>query len=131
MQINNIETSKIVNKPWGRELWLVYENSPYALKILEVNAGARLSMQYHEKKEESALCLSGSGELIAENIETGEMETHAIIVNNYYSIKPGQKHRIIAITDLRLLEVSTPHLEDVVRIEDDSNRPSGHLTHEH
>lgn len=126
--IQHCETAKVVEKPWGRERWLVHEGAPYAMKILEVRAGCRLSLQYHRHKQESSYCLEGRGTLVVENLTSGVLEEQPISKGDYYTILPKQIHRVIAITDLALLEVSTPHLDDVVRIEDDTGRIDQSLT---
>ncbi|MBI4238810.1 MAG: ectoine synthase [Deltaproteobacteria bacterium] len=123
--------AKVVCKPWGRELWLVHESPHYAMKILEVQAGKRLSLQYHREKVETSYVLSGRGRLILEDLQSQTLQTLEIGPQDYYSVVPPQRHRLEAVTDLRLLEVSTPHLDDVVRIEDDHQRPDGHIASEH
>lgn len=126
--IQDANTALTVEKPWGRERWLVHEGAPYAMKILEVRAGQRLSLQYHRLKQESSYCLSGRGTLVIENPTSGVLEERPLSPHDYYTILPKQIHRVIAITDLALLEVSTPHLNDVVRIEDDTGRIDQSLT---
>jgi mannose-6-phosphate isomerase len=129
--ITHEQEMKIVQKPWGRELWMAHGDFPYAFKILEVKAGQRLSLQYHEKKRESAYCLSGEGTLTLENLQTGVMELLRVVPGALYHVVPNQKHRLEAVTDLRIIEVSTPELDDVVRIADDHHRPDGHIEDEH
>ena len=106
---------KIVDKPWGRELWLAHTDK-YAGKILEVNKGAQLSIQYHEKKMESMYILSGKM-----LITNGKNET-VMNEGDCVKIEPGQVHRIKALEDVRVIEVSSPELDDVVRLEDDYGR---------
>ena len=110
---------KIINKPWGSEsIWA--HTKDYVGKILFINKGHRLSKQYHEKKEETILVKSGTlslevGEEKVEYIELGPGEA--------YHISPGTVHRFCALsTDVVLIEVSTPELGDVVRLQDDYNR---------
>lgn len=102
---------RIVEKPWGRELWWAVTPA-YVAKILEVKAGQRLSLQYHKEKLESMYFAGGSGEFIL-----GE-EKLAIKPGLAVTIEPGTIHRIIAESDVTVFEVSTPQVEDVVRIED-------------
>ncbi|MBM3308741.1 MAG: cupin domain-containing protein [Candidatus Altiarchaeales archaeon] len=108
---------KVVVKPWGRELWLVVEKE-YAGKILEVKKGKRLSLQYHEVKKESMYVLSGHGEFTVggDVFELKEGDNVTITIN------PREVHRVKALSDLRIIEISTPHLDDVVRVEDDYRR---------
>jgi quercetin dioxygenase-like cupin family protein len=107
-------------KPWGHEmLWIV---SPrYAAKILHVEAGHRLSLQYHQWKEETLLVVRGRMALELESPQ-GEMERHEALPGQWFHILPGRKHRLQALETCDVLEVSTPELEDVVRIQDDYAR---------
>lgn len=125
------DAAKVVKKPWGCERWLVHELPHYAAKILEVTAGKRLSLQLHEHKVETSYVLSGTATLELENPVTHVLESHVLTPGMFYTVHPPQKHRLTAITDLRIYEVSTPHLQDVVRLEDDAGRPSGHVPDEH
>ena len=112
-----------VSKPWGYELiWAKTER--YAGKVLHIDAGKRLSLQYHEEKEETIYVLSGVLKLhIAAKVgdtptimELGEGEA--------FHIPPGLIHRFEATDDVDLLETSTTELDDVVRLEDDFDRAS-------
>ncbi len=110
-----------VEKPWGYELiWALTEN--YAGKLLAVNAGQQLSLQFHRQKDESWYLLRGLAEL--ELAAAGEKTTTSEIVRPgaAFRIRPGTVHRIRAVEDVLMLEVSTPHLDDVVRLEDDYGR---------
>jgi len=109
--------SNVQEKLWGWELWLVYIRNKYALKVLHVNQGERLSLQRHEKKEESWFVLMGHPEL-----RIGD-ETFRAEPGDRNHIPTGTIHRISAPEDdVEILEVSTPELWDVVRIEDDYGR---------
>src|SRR5438876_129797 len=112
-----LQTPKIVEKPWGREIWYAH-TANYAGKVLEVRAGKRLSLQKHMIKEETLYLLSGKV-LLTYGDHTYEWEP-----GQFIHIPTGTVHRFEAIEDAVLLEVSTPHLEDVVRIEDDFGRDS-------
>ncbi len=120
---------KIVKKPWGEEQWMCL-NEFYCYKRLLINKGHKTSFQYHEKKIETNYINSGQAEVWLEN-ESGEIVKSTQSAGYYFSVKPRQKHRIIALTDLELLEVSTPEVDDVVRIADDTNRPDGKIESEH
>jgi mannose-6-phosphate isomerase len=111
---------KIVEKPWGRELWLAHTDK-YALKIIEVKKGTRSSLQYHVKKHEHIYIDSGIVQVEREN-DQGHMETLVLRPGDVIENQPGRKHRTMAIEDARLIEVSTPELDDVVRLEDDYKR---------
>ena len=106
-----------VDKPWGYELRFA-RTDRYAGKVLFIRAGAQLSLQYHETKDEAFYVQSGTLELVLgkeQSVETlGAGEARRIV--------PGTVHRFRAVTDTLLFEVSTPELEDVVRLEDDYGR---------
>jgi len=111
---------KIVEKPWGRELWIAHSNE-YALKIIEFKQGSRSSLQYHVKKHEHVYVDVGKLQVEWEN-DQGEMEVLILQPGDVIENKPGRKHRVTALEDVRLIEVSTPELDDVVRVEDDYHR---------
>jgi mannose-6-phosphate isomerase len=111
---------KLVEKPWGREIW-VAQTDQYALKIIELNKGSRSSLQYHVKKHEHVYLDSGSLEMERENDE-GQMETLRLKPGDVVENKPGRRHRVAALENCRIIEVSTPELDDVVRLEDDYHR---------
>jgi len=111
---------KIVPKPWGREVWIAHTDK-YAMKIIEIKKGTRSSLQYHVKKHEHIYVDSGLMQVEWEN-DQGEMEILILAPGEVIENKPGRKHRMTAIEDLRLLEVSTPELDDVVRLADDYRR---------
>ena len=109
-----------VEKPWGYELvWA--ETDRYVGKILHVRAGCRLSLQYHQVKDETMLLQSGEIELLLED-DQGELVARRLQAGVSVHIPPGRKHRLTAITDADVIEVSTPELDDVVRISDDHGR---------
>jgi mannose-6-phosphate isomerase len=109
-----------VEKPWGYELiWAKTES--YVGKILHVNQGHKLSLQYHRQKVETMLVYSGKMILVFEN-ESGVLEDIVMNAGEAHHIPVGRKHRIIALEDTDVFEVSTPQLDDVVRIEDGYGR---------
>lgn len=113
---------KRVEKPWGYELHWVPENTPYLGKVLHINAGARLSMQVHDKKQESWFIVNGRGAVIWENSQ-GVLEETELQPGVGYSTQVGQKHRLKGITDCDIIEVSTPEAGTTWRLEDDYARP--------
>jgi NDP-sugar pyrophosphorylase family protein/mannose-6-phosphate isomerase-like protein (cupin superfamily) len=121
--------SKIVYKPWGKEEWLEL-NEFYCYKRIYINAGHKTSFQYHTEKHETNYIISGTAEIWLENGE-GVVNKSVMTAGSYFNVAPPRKHRVIALTDLILQEVSTPHVDDVVRIEDDTNRPDGKIASEH
>jgi mannose-6-phosphate isomerase-like protein (cupin superfamily) len=117
---NEGSTVKIVEKPWGREIWVAHTDR-YALKIIELRKGTRSSLQYHVKKHEHIYVDAGVLEMQWEN-EQGALETRTLKPGDVIENKPGHRHRAIAVEDVRIIEVSTPELDDVVRLEDDYKR---------
>lgn len=113
---------KRVEKPWGYELIFTPEDLPYTGKIMHLNTGTRQSLQIHDKKVETYYLGSGRGGVIIENSK-GEMEEIEFETGKGYTTKVGQKHRIFAITDCDIWEVSTPETGTTYRLEDDYKRP--------
>lgn len=104
---------EIVEKPWGREIiWARTEK--YVGKILEIKKSHALSKQYHVVKDETVMILEGSMEL-----QIGDpAKSFVLFANDSRRIHPNTIHRMVALEDCRILEVSTPELDDVVRLED-------------
>ena len=111
---------QIVEKPWGREQWVAH-NHDYALKIIEFHAGARSSLQYHVHKHEHIYVDQGRLGMELEQ-EGGTMAALELGPGDVVEVVPGRKHRVTALEDVRLFEVSTPQLDDVIRVEDDYAR---------
>jgi mannose-6-phosphate isomerase-like protein (cupin superfamily) len=116
-------TTRIVKKPWGHEeIWA--ETESYVGKVLVINPGHRLSRQYHAQKEETFRVLSGF--LTLEIGQGSEMTTLELRAGDSYHCPPGTIHRMICsdkeYESVKVLEVSTNHLDDVVRLEDDYKR---------
>jgi mannose-6-phosphate isomerase len=120
---------KIVHKPWGKEIWLEL-NDKYCYKTIYINKGYKTSYQYHNIKMETNYLLKGEAEIWLEN-EEGIVEKKLMFEGEHYTILPKRKHRLIAITDIIIQEVSTPEVDDVIRLEDDANRPNGKIDTEH
>jgi mannose-6-phosphate isomerase len=111
-----IHTARVVEKPWGREE-IFAETASYVGKILSIHRGEALSLQYHERKEETLRVLDGELELVS-GPAVDRLQTQHLREGAVFHVAPGELHRMVAITDCRLLEVSTNHLDDVVRLED-------------
>jgi mannose-6-phosphate isomerase len=104
-----------VEKPWGYELvWA--ETARYVGKILHIRAGQRLSRQFHVKKDETFLV--ESGEMDLEVGQGADLQVIRMRTRDTFHCAPGTIHRMVAVTDVDVLEVSTPELDDVVRLED-------------
>ncbi len=120
---------KIVSKPWGKEEWLEL-NDRYCYKRIYISAGYKTSFQYHIKKRETNYIIDGRAEIWLEN-DDGIIEKQEMGPGQYFNVVPPKKHRVVALTDLILQEVSTPEVDDVIRIEDDTSRPDGRIESEH
>lgn len=128
-----------VEKPWGHELWINGQHPCYALKEIFIKAGTKTSLQYHNFKQETNVLFEGTAKLhykanmqIPDDLVKAE-DTATVEINPVSSVDvmPRTLHRLEAMTDILLYETSTPHLDDVVRIQDDSKRPDGRLEKEH
>jgi mannose-6-phosphate isomerase len=114
------EGVKFVEKPWGHEL--IWANTPlYVGKVLHIKAGQALSVQYHEQKDETIHVLSG--EMIYRIGDTrggggGDLKEISLKAGESFRNEPGTVHQMEAVTDCDVLEASTPHLDDVVRLKD-------------
>jgi len=120
---------KVVHKPWGKEEWLAL-NKFYCYKRIYINAGYKTSFQYHEFKHETNYIIKGEAEVWLENDE-GVIVKKMMKAGDFFDVVPPKKHRVIAITDIILQEVSTPHVDDVFRINDEFNRTDGKIESEH
>jgi mannose-6-phosphate isomerase len=106
----------VVDKPWGHELiWA--KTDRYVGKILHIKAGEALSLQYHRIKDETIMVLSGRMQLVY-FAEGEEPKSRDLAPREPFHVRPGLRHRMIAIEDTDVLEVSTTELDDVVRLED-------------
>ncbi len=106
-----------VDKPWGHELIFAVTDR-YAGKLLVVNAGESLSLQFHKVKDEAWYVLEGRAQLELGAAGEGVLNTEVVAAGASFHFPPGTVHRLRAIEDTTILEVSTPELEDVVRLED-------------
>jgi mannose-6-phosphate isomerase len=110
-----------VDKPWGHELiWSLTDR--YCGKILCVRAGESLSLQFHREKDESWYVIDGRAELELGAAGQSMLNSEIVAAGSAFHFPPGTVHRVRAIEDTRILEVSTPEIEDVVRLEDSYGR---------
>jgi mannose-6-phosphate isomerase len=110
-----------VEKPWGYELiWALTDD--YCGKILFVEAGHSLSLQFHRVKDEAWLIHSGRAKIEMGNPGDKIPNTEVVGPGAAFRMRPGTIHRVTAVEDTTIIEVSTPHLEDVVRLEDNYGR---------
>jgi len=118
--MNTLRETRRVEKPWGHEeIWA--ETDTYVAKVLVILQGHRLSLQHHQVKEETVRVASGTMDLELED-SAGRMVTHRLGPGQARHIPPLRRHRMTAVTDCEVYEVSTPHLKDVVRHVDDYGR---------
>jgi mannose-6-phosphate isomerase len=109
-----------VDKPWGYEIrWAITER--YLGKLLHVNAGHSLSLQYHVQKDEAIYVVSGALDLVLED-DGGELQTHRLAPGMSARIRPGRRHRFVAVDDVDIFEVSSPEIDDIVRLDDEYGR---------
>jgi mannose-6-phosphate isomerase-like protein (cupin superfamily) len=126
-----------VLKPWGYEVWINGEKPTYALKKIFLKKNYKTSLQFHKKKIETNYLFKGTALLhcgLNDPRNKKSLEKVKIVKiskNSIINVKPYAIHRIEAKTNIVLYEVSTPHLNDVVRILDDTNRKDGRINSEH
>ena len=116
LDINPEDLPIRVEKPWGYEIWYAWTDQ-YVGKIIHVNKGGRLSLQYHELKDETSYLMSGKL-LLVRGPSVDQLTETVIEAGHQWRNMPGQIHTIEGIEDADVLEVSTPHLEDVIRLDD-------------
>jgi mannose-6-phosphate isomerase-like protein (cupin superfamily) len=110
-----------VEKPWGHELiWAKAEQ--YAGKMLFIRAGQALSLQFHREKDESWYVLEGRAELQLGEAGQAVLAEEVVGPGAAFRFRPGTVHRVRALEDTTILEVSTPELDDIVRLEDEYGR---------
>lgn len=115
-----MSTPNKVVKPWGFELLWAYTDR-YAGKILHIDPGHRLSLQYHNNKDETLYLLDGRMRLDLED-DGGALVQHFVEPGESFRVPAGRRHRIHALEKCQVLEASTPELDDVVRIQDEYGR---------
>ena len=128
------KSAKVVNKPWGREVWINYrkgenigdEEKQYVMKKLYIIKNTKTSFQYHKKKTETNFLVEGKVEAWFE-AKPGFIEKKILKAGSIWSIPPKIKHRIITLEDVILLEASSPEVDDVIRIQDDTLRGNGRI----
>ena len=121
MSVTHIKNSQKTDKPWGYEvLWACPESGAYVAKIMSIESGKRMSLQYHNKKEETVYIMAGV--LRVWESENDE-EYDDLPPGSIYHVKPKQVHRFgSSSSPVTLMEVSTNYLEDVIRLKDDYER---------
>ena len=107
-------------KPWGKEIWFAHTEK-YAGKILHITKGHRYSLQYHEKKQETQYIYSGKVKLTYGTDQTA-LQEKILNPGDKIDVTPYTIHRLEALEDSEVFEVSTPELDDVVKLHDDYGR---------
>ncbi len=110
-----------VKKPWGFEIIFTEPDLPYAAKVLFIQAGKRLSLQYHDQKTETHVLISGQVELTT-GATKADLNTVPMVSNHGYTVRPNTVHRLTAKTDSVIFETSTPQVGTTYRLEDDYSR---------
>ena len=114
-EFGNVEDNR-VEKPWGYELrWAITDR--YAGKVLHIKKGEALSLQYHERKDEYQYVMKGAVDMEIGGVD-GVLATRRMRAGDTLHITPGTRHRLTAVEDTDIFEVSTPEVDDVVRLED-------------
>ncbi len=120
-QYKTVPYSKKINKPWGFEIKFSPPGFAHTGKVLYIEEGKRFSFQYHDEKEEVLFLFSGQAKIWIENSE-GEIEKKPMKPKEGYLIKKNQKHRVEAVSDCYIFEVSGIEKGTTFRIEDDYQR---------
>lgn len=111
-----------VKKPWGKEVHLTPQGLPYMYKILCIDSGKRISLQYHDEKKESWFLKSGKAKLIWQEEREGPLVETELEGGKVYTCEVDQQHRLAGITDCEIWEVSTSEVGTTVRVADDYGR---------
>lgn len=143
-----LKNHKIVQKPWGNETWVIWLKDYHVLKKIFMTKGNKCSLQYHDEKYETNYIINGKAKVIKGlhlDLSKNKEENFKKVLNtdlfSNYSMEstipfvftniPGEVHRVYSLEDYTAYEVSTPQLDDVVRIQDDNKRESGLIKTEH
>lgn len=129
----------VVNKPWGHELWVNGEHAVFSFKEVFIKQGFQTSLQYHNYKVEAALLYDGVCDIVYksndavsnDDVQPQDLSVAQLAEMGKICVTPGTLHRMRAATDMYHYEVSTPHLDDVVRVQDDNKRGHGRIKEEH
>lgn len=120
-KFSNKPLAKKVEKPWGWEIIWTAQDAPYVGKLIFIKKKKRLSLQYHDKKHETQLLLTGRVIRISDD-KKGNLVKVEMVRNKGYKIVPGQRHRLRALSDSVIVETSTKEVGTTFRLEDDYKR---------
>lgn len=148
IEFRKIENPKKVIKPWGHEIWISWFKHHHVLKRIFMVEGNKCSLQYHEKKSETNIIVSGKANVLKDiHLQNGISEDDALLefnkvedinsyitkmgANDFWDNSPFEVHRVFSTDSYTAYEASTAELDDVIRLQDDSNRVSGFIKAEH
>ena len=129
--VSGNEGVTVVTKPWGRET-ILSQNPEYTFKKIEIKAGCETSLQYHRKKSETIIFVSGHARVVFED-EEGKLSCKDMPPGSIFETRPPAIHRVVAVTDISYYEASTPDPDglDVIRLRDSFQRKDGRLENEY
>ena len=139
IEITPADSHYKVVKPWGHELWINGEDPDFCFKEVCITTCNRTSLQYHNLKRETNLLVGGVADIVyktrdevaLDDVTDNDLGSERVYPLAVLDVKPLTLHRIVAVSDVMLYEVSTPHLDDVIRVQDDTNRTDGRVVVEH
>ena len=137
--VNDMNDHYKVNKPWGHELWINFGQDDFSFKEVFLKREFQTSLQYHEFKKETAILYDGTCEVVFkkdadvlnDNVSDDDLDKIMIDPISSIDVEPLVLHRIKALSNIYHYEVSTPFLDDVIRVSDDNNRKNGKIIAEH
>jgi hypothetical protein len=137
--VHTADEHYVVDKPWGHELWINGEHPVFSFKEVFITEGNQTSLQYHNYKIEAALLYDGVCDIVYKSneevsndyVQESDLGVIKLAEKGKICVDPGTLHRMRAATDMYHYEVSTPHLDDVVRVQDDNKRGHGRIQEEH
>jgi len=129
--VQGLAGAQVVTKPWGRETMLS-QNPEYTFKKIEIRAGFETSLQYHDKKSETIIFVSGHARVVFED-EAGALRFLDMGPGSIFETRPPAIHRVAAVTDISYYEASSPDPDglDVIRLRDSFQRKDGRLENEY
>ena len=122
LNLNNLSDVRTIPKPWGQEIIYTPENLNYTFKQIQINDGARLSLQSHDEKVETFVLIEGQADLVI-GPDIDHLETIHMEIKKGYNIPLGVVHRMVGVKNAIILEASTPETGTTFRYQDDYKRP--------
>lgn len=122
LDLNSLSASQVITKPWGQEIIYTTPDLKYTFKQIQINDGARLSLQSHTEKVETFVLIEGQADLVIGS-DLDHLETIHMELKKGYNISVGLVHRMIGVKNAIILEASTPETGTTYRYQDDYKRP--------